>query len=258
MSLQAPLGPCGRKEDRTLRLNINLATKPYQDVRRVLLQWGGLVLLLALCTAGLLWMAVTNWRESREVNAKIAGLNSEIAALDRQHEAALALVQLPQNRPVLDDSKFLNGLIARKSFSWTRVFMQLEEIMPPKLHVVSIQPALSPKTDTVEVHMSVAGTSRDAAVELVKRLEQSPSFRDARIEEESSLKLAKESSDTVQFHLTAIYVPRPAPAAGTAESQKPVAKSPEGKPAATKPAASKAAASKAAGTSVAQAKGGPQ
>jgi hypothetical protein len=177
------------------------------------MQWGGLVLLLAACTAGLLWLAVTNWRESREVSAKIAGLNSEIAALDRQHEEALTLVRLPQNLPVEDDAKFLNGLIARKSFSWTRVFMQLEEIVPPKLHVVSIEPELYPKTYTVEVHMTVAGTSRDAAVELVKRLEQSPSFRDARIVEESALKL-KESEDTVRFHLTAVYVPQSTPAAG--------------------------------------------
>jgi type IV pilus assembly protein PilN len=190
-----------------VQLNINLATKPYQDVRRVLMQWGGLVLLLAVCTVALLWMAVSNWRESREVNAKIAGLNSEIAALDRQHEEAVALVRLPQNSPVVDDSKFLNGLIARKSFSWTRVFMQLEEIMPPKLHVVSISPELHPTTNTVEVHLTVAGTSREAAVELVMRLEQSPSFRDARIVEESVAK-AKESTDTVQFHLTAIYVPQ--------------------------------------------------
>jgi type IV pilus assembly protein PilN len=217
----------------TVRLNINLATKPYQDVRRVLMQWGGLVLLLAVCTVALLWMAVSNWRESREVSAKIAGLNSEIAALDRQREEALTLVRLPQNSPVMDSSKFLNGLIARKSFSWTRVFMQLEQIMPPKLHVVSISPELQPTTHTVEVHLTVAGTSREAAVEMVKRLEQSPSFRDARIVEERALK-AKESTDTVEFHMTAIYVPQ-----------------------ATRAADTEMAASKAA-TKAAQTKGGPQ
>jgi hypothetical protein len=211
----------------------------------VLLQWGGLVLLLAVCTVGLLWLAVTNWRESREVNAKIAELRSELAALDRQQEEALTLVRLPQNRPVVDDSKFLNGLIVRKSFSWTRVFMQLEEIMPPKLHMVSIAPVLSPKTYTVEVHMTVAGTSRDSAVELVKRLEQSPSFRDARIVEESSLK-NKDSEDTVQFHLTALYAPRPVSEAGpkrTGTSAEQVKTS---------------AATKVAKTKVAEAQGGPQ
>jgi hypothetical protein len=175
------------------------------------MQWGGLVLLLAVCTAGLVWKAVTNWQQASEVNAKIAVVKTEIAELDRQHEQSLALLRLPQNVPVLNTAKFLNGLIARKSFSWTRVFMQLEQIMPPRLHVVSISPELQ-ANNTVEVHLSVAGTSREAAVELVKRLEQSPSFREARIVEESSIvarEVGKESSgDTVQFHLTAVYVPQ--------------------------------------------------
>ena len=208
-----------------MRLNINLASKPYLDVRRILLQWGGLVLLLAACTAGLLWLAVTGWQQSRGMNAKIARLESEIASLDRQHDEALNLLRLPQNVPVVEESKFLNGLIARKSFSWTRAFMQLEEIMPPQLHVVSISPELQPLTNTVEVHLTVAGTSRDAAVELVKRLEQSSSFRDARIVEESALH-EKQSTDTVEFHLMAVYVPR---AKSAAETQVATARAAESK-----------------------------
>ncbi len=196
----------------TVRLNINLATKPYQDVRRVLLQWGGLVLLLAVCTVALAWTAVSVWRESRNVNAKITALESEIAALDKERNKAVDVLKLPQNSSVVDDSKFLNGLIARKSFSWTRVFMQLEEIMPPRLHVVSILPELQPKTNTVEVHLTVAGTSREAAVELVKRLERSPNFRDASISEETEAH-EKDSTDTVRFRLSAIYVPQAAPSA---------------------------------------------
>lgn len=204
-----------------MRLNINLATKPYQDVRRLLLQWGGLVLLLAFCTVALVWTAISTWRESREVNAKISAVESDIAKLDQQRAEALAILRLPQNSTVVETSKFLNGLIARKSFSWTRVFMQLEEIMPPKLHVVSILPELQPKTNTVEVHLTVAGTSRDAAVELVKRLEQSPSFRDARIAEESEVH-EKDSLDTVRFELTALYVPRAIPAAEPQKVSAPV------------------------------------
>jgi type IV pilus assembly protein PilN len=197
-----------------VRLNINLATKPYQDVRRVLLQWGGLVLLLAVCTVALAWTAVSVWRESRNVNAKITGLESEIAALDKERNKAVEELKLPQNSSVVDDSKFLNGLIARKSFSWTRVFMQLEEIMPPRLHVVSILPELQPKTNTVEVHLTVAGTSREAAVELVKRLERSPNFREARITEEAEAH-DKENIDTVRFQLNAVYVPQVLPAAAS-------------------------------------------
>ncbi len=199
-----------------MRLNINLATKPYQDVRRILMQWGGLVLLLALATVALVWTAVSSWRESRDVNQKIAVVETEIGALDRAHADAVAVLRLPQNRSVVETSKFLNELIERKSFSWTRVFMQLEEIMPPSLHVVSISPELHTKTNTVEVHLTVAGTSREAAVELVKRLEQSPSFRDARIAEESAIQ-EKDSTDTIKFQMTAVYVPT---AARTAQEQR--------------------------------------
>lgn len=195
-----------------MRLNINLATKPYQDVRRILMRWGGLVLLLAVATVALAWTAVSSWRESRDVNQKIAVLETEIGALDRAHAEAVAVLRLPQNRSVVETSKFLNELIERKSFSWTRVFMQLEEIMPPSLHVVSISPELQTRTNTVEVHLTVAGTSRESAVELVKRLEQSPSFRDARIAEESAIQ-EKDTTDTIKFQMTAVYVPISSPVA---------------------------------------------
>lgn len=202
-----------------MRLNINLATKPYLDVRRILLRWGGLVLALAVLTVALVGMAASRWHEAREMDGKIAVLRSEIAALDKQQSSAVAMLNAPQNTAVVDTSKFLNGLIARKSFSWTRVFMQLEEIMPPRLHVQSISPELQPKTNTMLVHLAVAGTSRDAAVELVKRLEQSPSFREARISEESAVKQEKNSTDTVAFKLTAVYVPQAAPQNQQTETQ---------------------------------------
>jgi type IV pilus assembly protein PilN len=199
-------------------LNINLATKPYQDVRRFLMQWGGVVLLLTLCTVALVWDAASTWRQSRQVNAKISSLRAEIAVLDRQHSEAVTMLGLPQNRSVVEDSKFLNGLIVRKSFSWTRVFMQLEQIMPPKLHVVSITPTLLSNSNTMEVHMQVAGTSREAAVELVKRLEQSPQFRNARIAEERAAS-EQNSTDTVVFVLTALYVPSATPETPAAETK---------------------------------------
>lgn len=223
MNSLAQLERCSKKkEEVTVRLNINLATKPYQDVRRVLAQWGGLVLLFAFCTVALSWTAVSSWRESRDVNTKISALQSDIAGLDRQRAEAIAVLRSPQNAPVVETSKFLNGLIARKSFSWTRVFMQLEQIMPPGLRVVTISPELQPKTNTVEVHLTVAGSSRLAALDLVKRLEQSPSFRYARITEEIESH-EKGDTDPVKFRLSALYVPGATPVAESTAAETKVA-----------------------------------
>jgi hypothetical protein len=89
-------------------------------------------------------------------------------------------------------------------------------------------------------------------VELVKRLEQSSSFRDARIVEESELK-AKDSADTVQFHLTALYVPRPVSASGFKRTE---TKAEQAKPSAA--TGDKVAGTNVAKTKVAEGQGGPQ
>jgi type IV pilus assembly protein PilN len=190
----------------TVQLNINLASKPYVDVRSVLLRWGTWVLLLAVCTVALVSVAVSGWRQTRAVEAQAAQVQSEINALDRERSEAQKVLDAPDNSLVEERSKFFNRMIARKTFSWTRVFMQMEQIMPANLHVASIAPELHSADNSVTVHLTVAGTSRDAAVELVKRLEQSPAFRDARIVEGTEIH-EKESVDTVRFQLTATYVP---------------------------------------------------
>jgi type IV pilus assembly protein PilN len=202
-----------------VRLNLNLASKPYVDVRRTLRRWTLPVLLLFLWTAALVWTATAKWIEAREMNAKIGGLNAEVASLQRQHEEALALLRLPKNRSVVETSIFLNGLIARKSFSWTQAFMQLEKIMPPRLRVVSISPELEPLTNSVQVRLSVAGSSREAALKLVRSLEQSPWFRNARIAEEVA-QTEKGEKDTIVFHLAALYVAAPEPAQETPSADK--------------------------------------
>ena len=77
-----------------------------------------------------------------------------------------------------DKSQVLNGLIRRKEFSWTLIFSDLEHLMPARLHVVSITPQLD-KNNEIEVHMMVAGDSREKAIELVHNMENSREFRHA-------------------------------------------------------------------------------
>lgn len=198
-----------------MRLNINLATRPYRDVRQFLRTWGTGTALLALLTIGLCWYTFYAWHQSRNARSQVSEIQSEIDKLDRQREAGIALLNQPPNRDVANQSAFLNGLIARRSFSWTLLFMELERIMPARLHVTSIAPSLN-KRNQIEVHMVVAGDSRDQALELVRRLEDSPSFRQAELRSES---LATNTpgapnspgGDRVQFDISLVYVPQTKP-----------------------------------------------
>ena len=95
------------------------------------------------------------------------------------------LLNLPQNSSTRDRSQFLNDLFQRKAFSWTKAFEDLERVMPPRLHVVSIHPELSPDNE-LEIKVIVAGDTREHALDLVSKMEASQHFHDTYIEEENA------------------------------------------------------------------------
>lgn len=186
-----------------MRLNVNLATQPYEDARQFARQWA-LVLGAAALLAGLLvYFAVAGWVGSRDVRQQLQDVRAQMAELDRRHAEALAILERPQNQDVRLRSQFLNAQIARKAFSWTQVFSDLETLMPTRLQVVSIRPEIT-TDDRLEVQLTVIGPARDRAVELVRRLEQSQRFREPHVRSERT---RDEVGGDVQFEIVALYVP---------------------------------------------------
>ena len=72
---------------------------------------------------------------------------------------AQAFLDMAANRSTRDQSQFLNGLIHRKAFSWTRVFEDLEQVMPTNLHVVSLRPEFN-EQNQMQLDMKVVGDNR--------------------------------------------------------------------------------------------------
>jgi len=88
----------------------------------------------------------------------------------------------------------------------------MEQVMPARLHVVSIKPEMS-EDNQLEIKLSVAGESRDRALELVRRMEASKRFQQTHIESEGVLSAV--GGDNVQLEITAQYIPEPAKAKAT-------------------------------------------
>jgi type IV pilus assembly protein PilN len=188
-----------------MRIDINLATQPYEDSRRFWTYWGSGLGVLGLITLVLGYLAIAGFIQASHERAKIAGLQREIAAYDQEKAAAQAMLSLPENRIVRDQSRFLNDLFQRKSFSWTKVFEDLEQVMPAHLHVVSIQPDMS-KDNNLEIKLVVAGESREQALDLVRKMEGSQRFKETHIDTERS-EVQPTSGDHVLFDLSAQYIP---------------------------------------------------
>jgi len=185
-----------------MRLDINLATRPYEDAGEFWARWGLGVGLLGVLTLALITLAVHGWVKAGRDRQSIRHLEQQIADKDRERAQAQAILDLDINRSTRDQSQFLNELIQRKAFSWTRVFEDLERVMPTSLHVVSLKPELNDQNQ-LQLEMKVAGDNRGGAIELVHRMEGSTHFQGAQLTSESS----GDNGAGVAAVIEAVYVP---------------------------------------------------
>jgi type IV pilus assembly protein PilN len=237
-----------------MRISINLATRPFVELRplfaRLRIAMAALAVLAIGLAIGLHFLSV----RAHAAEAKMDALKAQTFAFENERQTNERRMQQPQNRAVLDRSKFLNTLFANKSFSWTSVMMDLEAVMPTGIQVSSIEPVITADGD-VNIRLRVTG-DRDRAVELVRKLEQSKRFLQPRLANETAQ--TQEQGRTmnagqqvvpggVEFDILSGYNPLPAPAkenkqpakdeADSAQPTKPALhKSPSPRPAATKPA----------------------
>jgi type IV pilus assembly protein PilN len=204
-----------------MRLNINLASQPYEDARQFWMRWGTGLAMLAILTLALVVTTISGWFVARRDHANLAQLRAEIAQRDHTRRLAEDFLNRPENRATRDQSQFLNELIQRKAFSWTRVLEDLEKVMPAHVHLVAIQPELD-DDNQLKLKLSVAGDSRDRALELARRMEDSRRFaRTDVVAETTRTERAGSGEDPFQFILESTYVPETVPVPAITTGKKP-------------------------------------
>ena len=173
-----------------MRISINLATRPFVELRPLFLRLRVLMGLLAVVAIALgIWAHVLQKRLNHATAQMDALRNQTIASQQERIHNEQRMRQQP-NAAVLDRAHFLNGLFLQKSFSWTAVMMDLENVLPTGVQVTSIVPQPTTTGDLI-IRLRVSG-ERDRAVQLVRNLEHSRRFLQPRLSGEASQ--AKETS----------------------------------------------------------------
>jgi type IV pilus assembly protein PilN len=162
-----------------MRITLNLATHPYVELRPLYQRLRVVAVLLLITAVVLGWVLSTQKQKAAQAEARATTLDSAITRTRNQRQQAESSMHQPQNAAVLAQAHFLNNLFLHKSFSWTAVMMDLEQVLPAGVQVLSIDPVPA-KDGSVTIHMRVAGP-RDKAVALVRNLEHSRRFRTPRI-----------------------------------------------------------------------------
>ena len=184
--------------------NINLSTRPFSAYRLTNLLLAGLLVLLIGIT---LWQGYWFARYAELAGDIRDGENNirvESEALDRRLTELDAQLNTPQASSKLSEIEYLNGLIIRKSFSWTQVFSSLENLVPDSVRLTNLQPEILDNGRTL-MHIGVRGRNIGAISDFITALEESPRFENVIVSVEEKRDPAV--PDDVDVALTVGYFP---------------------------------------------------
>lgn len=175
-------------------ITLNLASRPYIDVRAVLKRLRVIMLVLVLIAIPLFLVLRAEHQKAQSATARVNQMENNVRNMERQQQSYEALMREPQNAAVLAQSGYLNSLFRRKAFSWTATMTDLETVLPQGVQVLSLDPTIT-KTGQVQIHLRVSG-ARDRAIQLVQNLEKSKHFASPRLAGET---LAQSSGQNNAF-----------------------------------------------------------
>jgi hypothetical protein len=119
-----------------LRVPINLASEPFRRDRPLLVGSAALAVVLTLLLIYQVGAIVSGRHQAADIRIAIERENTQLQAIAAQQAKLNATLRRPENAEVLERSLFLNTLIERKAISWTKIFADLEKVMPYNVRLV--------------------------------------------------------------------------------------------------------------------------
>ncbi len=189
-----------------MRVEINLASRKYEDVQQFFFRWRTTLVALAGLTALLAALAAWSHVRLEKSGREIKALEQKVATLQKQRDDLIAIDNRPENRAVNEQKTFWNAQIAKRNLSWTQLFNDLQKIMPNRAFLNSVQPELT-RDNRLKLKIVIAGEKQDDARELQKRMEDSVRFHAPHIESEEFHKSERNAPPLWKFGIETDYTP---------------------------------------------------
>ena len=185
-----------------LRVPLNLASEPFRRDRPLLAGSVALAIVLTLVLLYQVFAIVSERRQAADIRTALARETAELQRIATQQAKLNATLRQPANAEVLERSLFLNTLIERKAISWTKIFGDLEKVMPYNVRLISVRLPEVNSHNQVLLDMVVGAKEVPPILELVKRLETSAQFGDTSVQ---SAAPPSQTDPYYRYHVTVTY-----------------------------------------------------
>lgn len=185
-----------------LRVPINLASEPFRRDRPLLIGSIAAAVVLSLLLIYQVVTILSERHQAADIRIAIDHENARLQVIAAQQAKLNATLRKPENAEVLERSLFLNTLIERKAISWTKIFADLEKVMPYNVRLVSVRLPEVDSHNQVLLDMVVGAKDVPPILELFKRLEASPQFGNTSVQSSAP---PSQTDPFYRYHVTVTY-----------------------------------------------------
>ncbi len=164
-----------------MRIPINLASDPFRCDRPVLVATSAAAALLVVLLGVFLYMIAAERARVGDTRAEVLRLNRELTTISTEQAQLDATLRQPANATILERSLLLNTLVERKSVSWTKIFADLEAVLPPNVRIIQVRLPQIDSANQVLLDMVVGSQSPEPVITFLKQLQASPRFGPATV-----------------------------------------------------------------------------
>ena len=165
-----------------IQVPINLATEPFRRDRPMLVASAAAAALLVILLIFQISTILSERSQGADIHFTIERLNRQLKTISTEQARLSGAMRRPENSEVLERSYFLNTLIDRKAISWTRLFADLEKVVPYNVRLITVRLPEVDSDNRVLVDMVVGAKELAPIRQLVQNLESSDLFGDANVQ----------------------------------------------------------------------------
>jgi type IV pilus assembly protein PilN len=164
-----------------IQIPINLASEPFRRDRPMLVASAAVGIVLLVLLGFQISTIVQERHQAADIRVTIDRLNAQLRTISGEQAKLNATLRRPENAEVLERSLFLNTLIDRKAISWSKIFADLEKVLPYNVRLVSVRLPEVDLQNEVLLDMVVGAEEVPPVLQLLRKLEASPQFGPAEV-----------------------------------------------------------------------------
>lgn len=159
-----------------MKIPINLASEPFRRDRPMFAASGACGVALLALFGVLIFLIVSSRGRVRDTRTSVDRLTAEMGSIQAEQARLDQFLRRPDNAVVLERSVMLNTLVERKSISWTKIFSDLEGVMPYNVRLIQVRLPQINSHREVSLDMTVGAQDPAPVIDFLKRLQESPLF----------------------------------------------------------------------------------